>query len=439
MYKLLTGHHRISLFAAAYLVRAALVLIVMGSGISILEWNADSWEFLGMTHAINQGDWGFYMFGLRTPGYPMLLSAFSQGFDLALPQMTAWIPFQVALTSLSVVLSADIVARLTKNRIWAIAAGLLLVFDPLVLSGDVALISETLFNPALVGAQWLVLRWLTNRRIRDFFGAALLLQVAVLTRPSAQFFIVIVLAVILLYDRRLWRWTILLAFLFLLPIAVWTARNIAFNDIPSYSTAGIYNLLFYKNVSTDSLVTGRSPDEIVWAYALEVETLAGDASRLDRRYFPVGNYDYLYVADAARYQAMNRLAIDKFLEFHVWHVVKMPYHLLQLFSESRTMSLFIPLTVQRGIAVVMLTLFTIGGLQWLTTRRPAWQKWLVIGVPFYFIATSLVLLALPEMRYMSQFGTYWALLVVGGAGWLIQRLRKMRAAPYRRVARVDAA
>ncbi len=415
---------RIRIFAAAFSVRTLILLMVMASGVSILSWDADSWEFLGMTAAINQGDWGFYMFGLRTPGFPLLLSGFSRAFDLAMPQMVAWLPFQIALSALSSVLAADIVVRLTGRRGLAFVAGLMLAFDPIMLSADVPLLSEALFIPVLVFAQWCLLRWLDKRRLRDFVGCALGLQIAVLTRPSAQFLIVILIAVVLLYDRRLWRWALILIAAFALPIVAWTARNQYYYGIATYSTAGIYNLLFYKDVSTDSLVTGRTPDEAAWAFALEVETRAGDPNRLDRRYFPVGNYDYLYVSDAVRWQAMSDLAVEKFVEFHAWNVVKMPYHLLQLFTESKTMTLFIPLNVQRVIAVVMLTLFGVGVLNWCVGRRPLWQKVLVVGVPFYFIASSVVLLALPDTRYMAQFAPYWALLVVLGGDVLRRRLLK---------------
>jgi hypothetical protein len=423
----LTPADRLLIFSAAFVARALILLWFNTTPIDIFRWSLDSWEYTAMAIAIAQGNWGFYMFGLRTPGYSLVLSGFTGLFGLSMPQAVAWLPFQIALTALSVLLGAHVIYRLTNSRQVAILGGLILAFDPMILGAEVPLLSEAIFIPALIASQLFLLRWLKGRRWRDFLICLVTLQIMVITRPSGLYLIVVILAAIILYNWRLWPYALLLLGGFCLPVIAWTARNNYYLGINTYSTAGVFNLLFYKDVSTEALVTGHSPDDIAWQYALEVETRVGDPSALDRRYFPTGNYTYLYVNNPARYKAMSDLAFEKLLQYNAWHLVKIPWHILEDFLKNETLKFLIPSWLQAAITAVSLLLFAGGLWRWLRGRHPLWQHVLVPGTIAYFMLTVSFLLAVPGTRFMSQLSVYWALMLALAVGaiyeWFAGRAR----------------
>ena len=416
----LTKRDRLMVFGMAFLARAILLVLVTWAGTDLFRWSLDSWEYTATAQSILDGDWGFYMFVLRTPGYPLLLAGLRLLFQLQSPQLVVWLPFQLALSSLGVVFATWIINYLTGDRRLALVAGILMALDPMMVGAETPLLSEALANPTLFGAQFFLLRWFRQRRLRDFGVAVVLLQIAVLTRPAILYFIGILLLVMLLQDWRRWRFALALLVGFSLPVAAWTYRNIHYTGIPTYSTAGVYNLLFYKSVSTEALVTGHTPGDIAWDYALEVETRLGDPDRLNTEYFPVGNYDYLYVNDAARYAVMSDLAREKLFEFHVWHLVKLPYHVFQNFYNNQTIKL--PPPLQLALTLLGFGLAGVGLWQWLRRKRPLWQHALVLGTIAYVVLGTAFYLALPANRYMTTMAPHWYLMMaLGGVqvgGWI---------------------
>jgi len=412
-------HDRALIFGLAFVARALLLVIVTLSGVDLFRWSLDSWEYTAAASAILEGDWGFYMFVLRTPGYPLLLAGFRLLFQLESPQLVAWLPFQIALSSVNAVLAARIIATLSGHRCVALVGGIMIALDPMMLGTETPLLSEALANPALTAALFFFLRWLGVRRVCDFGLALLSIQIAVLTRPSLLYYTAILVLVILLIDRKLWRYALALLVAVSLLVAAWTLRNVHYTGIPTYSTAGVYNFLFYKSVSTEALVTGRSPEEIAWDYALEIETRLGDPGQLNTEYFPVGNFDYLYVSDAARYHVMAEMAREKLFKFHVWHLVKMPYHIFKMFYINPIVTL--PEPVRLVLTTAEFLLVALGSWQWIRLRRLLWQHVLVFGTLAYVVLGTAFFLALPANRYMTAMAPFWYMLMALGVFWLHSR------------------
>ncbi len=373
--------------------------------------------------AILAGDWSFYMFGLRTPGYPLLLAGFRSLFQISSSQVLVWLVFQIALTSTGVILAMWVIHHLTQERRVALIGGLVLALDPMMLGAEVPLLSEALFITTFNALLFFILRWFSNNRWYTLLAAIAMLQIAVATRASSQYFIVILAIGILLFDWRRWPYILIIALGFCLPVGLWTARNIHYNGISAYSTAAVYNLLFYKSVSTESMVTGKSPDELAWEYAREVETRLGDPNNLDTEHFPVGNYDYLYVSDPERYEVMSTLGKEKLRQFHIWHLAKLPWHVFKNFLENVTFATIIPVpyAIQFSATLISVGLFALGIWRWLKIKHQLWQHAFVVLTVGYFVLGTAFFLALPASRYMAHLGAFWGMLVALGICELIDK------------------
>lgn len=403
---------RLIVFAVAFVARASVLIWAKTTITDLFRWNQDTWEYMAMMLAIRDWDWGFYMFTLRTPGYPLLLTGFNRLFHLEPPQMLTWLSFQAMLTSLSAVLAMWIIFRLTKSRAWSILGGLILALDPMFVGAETPILSEALFNPALITAQLFLLRWLDKRRWSDFWISMVALQVMVLTRATGMFYIAVIAAVVIAYNWRLWRYALLLVVGFALPVIAWTARNHHYTGISTYSTATSYNLLFYKAVSTEVLRSDKSADELAWEYAAELERRIGNPPPT---VYPVGNYDYLYPQDSERYAMMTTMAREKLFEFHLWHLVKLPWTIFRHFSHNSELLAIFPLKFQAPWTVLLLALFALGGVEWLREKRPLWQHVLIGGTCAYFIlGTGFVMAGNTTARYMTALGFCWALLIALG-------------------------
>jgi len=413
------------LFALAFLVRAALTVWATIEIPEIFRWNLDTWEYMGMMLAIEEGDWGFYMFILRPPGYSLALTGFKTLTGITAPQMVAWFPIQAAFTSAAVVLGAQLVQHLTQQRRLALLTGIVLAVHPVFLAGDVPMVSEALFNALLLLAQLFFVRWLRSQRWREFFICVVALQWVVLTRATGQYYVLILLAAAIVYDRRLWRQAVLLALLFSIPVAVWIARNRHYTGISTYSTNSTYSMLFYRLVSTEKLITGDDPADIAWEFGSEIERrLTGDPDALPSSY-PVGNYDYLYPQNSDRYRIMEQLRTEKLLETHVFNLVKFPAHLFNNFGRNYVLQRLHPAWKWISVCVGGLSflLFGLGVIQWFRVRRPAWQHILVVGTISYFMLGSTLFMGIPDARLGSSTGLGWALFIALGSLRVLEEAR----------------
>jgi hypothetical protein len=416
---------RLLIFSLAFLARAVLMVWAI-SRVDIFRWSLDTWEYMATMIAMRDGAWDFYMFTYRTPAYPALLRLFSATFGLQPPQMTVWLPLQAVITALGVVIAAHLLYRLTRNKSITLLASLLLAVFPPNLAGETPILSESLFNVSLLIAQLFLLRWVSHQRLWDFMLCILALDTMVLSRATGQYIIVVIVLVILCYRWQLWIYTLPLIVLFSLPIILWTAHNNATYGINTYSTASAYNFLFYKAPSTESMVTGRSPDDLAWDYSHIIEDRIGNPPRTESnaKAFPVGNYDYLYVTDPVRWQAMSELASEKLREFHLLHLVKAPYIIVKQFFSYDTLDRVIPRWLQIILALSTLGFGVIGIWEWIRQRRQLWQHVLVLGMVAYFLISVAMYNPISNIRYLSSFGVYWCLFMALGIHALYRIARK---------------
>lgn len=150
----------------------------------------------------------------RTPGYPALLAVagWVTGWNLVL-----MLVIQIAVLSMIPVIFRHILEKLS----WPGWVAWLLVFDPLTNLLSLSFMTEGWLVLALL----LVMRlWLEGDRPLNRVLAFVLFGVAILIKPTAQFFMIVLLALSLLLMRN--RLLTLGAFVAgLVPVGLWMLRN----------------------------------------------------------------------------------------------------------------------------------------------------------------------------------------------------------------------
>ena len=420
----ITHYEWLLLLLLAFSVRAFTLLWGYSQGINPLHWDSDSWEYTAMVIAIQQGDWGFNIFTLRAPFYSIILTGFTSLFSLSVPQLLVWFHFQHALTALGAVLGAKSIYLLSRRKDISLIAGLILCVHPILLSADVPLLSESLFNLFCSVGLYLFLLWIKRPHLGFIIGSAICFAMAVFTRATEQYFLLVIVIVMLIYDARRWKSILLFAVIYSIPIVGWTAHQMHYFGINTYSTAGVFNLAFYKAISTERLFTDESAVEIAYRYAERIERAIGDNDKLAelqaRTLPPNADHDYLYVTNANRYDEMAKIAQEKLFEYHVWHLVKMPYHVLQMFHRNGMFEAYRHTPLYMLGTATTITLMVVGLVIWLFSRRPLWQVALVLGSSAYFIGGSAFYLGLPAQRFLSPMMPYGTYLMAYGVVWFLQ-------------------
>jgi 4-amino-4-deoxy-L-arabinose transferase-like glycosyltransferase len=251
----------LALAAAAFLVRAAFVLMEPGSKLAGDEWRLQGWAF-EPPGGVASAKVGFSPFRTHMifdpPGYPYFVG----GLYALFGSLTAVKIAQAIAGVLLLVAIARIGAAAFGDRVGLVAAGIV-VFYPELVWFTAHFWSETLFLALL---WWAIERVLAADRAGDLRGAAVagvLWGLATLTRETALYFLVVATAW-LAWDRggdgR--RRAAVFATCAVLTIAPWTYRNwVVFRALIPVSTAGGQNI-FQGNVHIPRDTTYVMVDEV---------------------------------------------------------------------------------------------------------------------------------------------------------------------------------
>jgi hypothetical protein len=179
----------------------------------------------------------------RPPGYPAVLGLL---FTATGPSYQAARYLNVALGVGVVVWTFLLVRRHLGPRAAALT-GLLVAFIPNFLGNDTYPLSDTLSMLLLVGLLWFLLE-------RNWWASGLLCGALVLTRPSAQFLVVVV--AVWLWHRIGWRrgWKAALGLTAIVAVVMggWVVRNWVQLGEPLFVTSNGFNLAArYSKAATD--------------------------------------------------------------------------------------------------------------------------------------------------------------------------------------------
>ncbi len=179
----------------------------------------------------------------RAPGYPAFLAALFAIFH-------SWIAVllvQAALVSVVPVLLYILLRPYHERAAWW--GAILFTLEPIRLFASSTLLSDALFTCLFLGSLVLLAESARRRSYLWIAATGLVLGIAVLVRPIAEFLPLLYVGY-LLVARVPWRQLVLLSLLLVATMAVviapWMARNHALFNTWSISSVGSYNLAAYN-------------------------------------------------------------------------------------------------------------------------------------------------------------------------------------------------
>ena len=172
----------------------------------------------------------------RTPVYPVFLAAVYALFG---HNVNGAVVIQFVLGAVMAVITAHLGERLFDDTV-ALIAGLIVAVDLLSMSLQLALMSETVFTFLLLVSFYWFVSYLRTQDRRQLVGSALVYGLAVLCRPVAQwFFLVIVGLMFFFYAERRTRAlqaSVIFVTIYGLTILPWIIRNHRINGVWALSS-----------------------------------------------------------------------------------------------------------------------------------------------------------------------------------------------------------
>jgi 4-amino-4-deoxy-L-arabinose transferase-like glycosyltransferase len=230
-----------------------LIVLLAAAGSPQRYWSQDDREYLGIAHHLHAsylaGSGHWFDLGLRrTPVYPLFLRGVFEVFG---NHYVAVVGVQLVLSVATVAVTYWLAGLILPRR-YALAAAAALAVDPASIVFSNQMLTETLFALLLTAALALIV--LARRSDRAAFAVAggVLLGVAVLTRPVAEYLplVVAVACIAASTARRRSAVAVAVAMVlgFALPAGAWVVRNDVKTGVPIVSTIDGYNMLQYRAV-----------------------------------------------------------------------------------------------------------------------------------------------------------------------------------------------
>lgn len=215
-------------------------------------WAQDDREYLGIAHHLHAsylaGSGRWFDLGLRrTPVYPLFLRGVFEVFG---NHYTAVVAVQLVLSSATVLVTYWLAAMILPQR-YALAAAAALAVDPASIIFANQMLTETLFALLLTAALALTVLARQRGRVAVAVLAGLLIGIAVLTRPVAEYLpLVLAVTIVAAPTSRRSALSVSVAILlgFVLSVGGWVARNERKTGVAIVSTIDGYNMLQYRAV-----------------------------------------------------------------------------------------------------------------------------------------------------------------------------------------------
>ncbi|MCH8902647.1 MAG: glycosyltransferase family 39 protein [Bacteroidetes bacterium] len=197
----------------------------------------------------------FWLNTTRTPLYPLFIAGFmSVGLGTATVVL-----LQLLLSSLTVVLVAYLLFKISGGLAAAIIAGFVLALDIYSISFANFLMAETLFTFLLTASIALLVSYKDFKRpVRAFVYSAVLMGLAILCKPIVLYLPLLLGLAIILISYKNFKTNLLHAGVFLvvclLVIAPWFIRNNVVTGKFYFTTLGSQNLYLYRATDVYSRV-----------------------------------------------------------------------------------------------------------------------------------------------------------------------------------------
>ncbi len=376
---------------------------------------------VGAEDILQRGSLDNSLFLIRPPLFPVMVALLNLN-GLAVLAVNA------VLGALVAPLTYVLARRCRLSTLLSLLAALVVAVDPASIVYSAFLGAEALANVTLLAGVYLLLVSLERSGLRAsgvlVVIGGVLLVFSSLSRP-ATFLLWGVLGVwaIVFYRRR---WVVLVAFGLISVIGVggWIVHNgVVFGNY-TFSTIGLYNLLYYRAASVESRGAGLSIDETYTELSRRVEARLGhDTSTVD------AGTRYRHEAVTAELQPiMQSVAIETFLAYPVVYVSTIPIGLYRILALTQVEPSWVRMLVM--IWNVVLVVGTGIGLI-LFYRAKQWDVfWLIVLICAYYIGGTLVVQTSGiDTRARTMITPFMAIAVVRCLEGVIRlRLKRSEAA-----------
>lgn len=318
---------------------------------------------------------------LRTPGYIYILAGL-----IGIAGVTGAAVIQLALSSLIPIFGMYIAQCITKSRKVGILTGCILAIDPTLALNSFQFYTDTFFLLFFLSWLLLTLQYTQNQSIKLLMITAVLLGIAILIRPVAQYVpLFIALCIIWHFGRSNWKKSAIHIGVYSLIIGTiltpWIIRNITVFDSPGLSAQASFVL--YTNLAPAIKSVAEHTNFIETRDSfLTFAEYHGDAITLNN----ADAYTQKALEVVSEYPTATAFVITKSL-FTFFTIDGFYTLLAQLGNEPRD---FLPFLITARLVWVCITVTGfIGAGIYIFNNRTPWALFLVFLI-VYFALTSTI-------------------------------------------------
>jgi len=354
---------------------------------------------------------------LRTPGYIYFLA----GLIGVTGSVAAAAVMQLLLSCAIPVLGLHIARRITNSLPIGIALGIILALDPTLALLSFQFYTDTLFLVLFFAWILLTFRYLERRDWTLLVASAVVLGLAILVRPTAQFIPLLLVPFILWrFGREDWKHRAAQGIAHLAIIAViltpWIARNYSEFGAPGLSSQKAYVL--YTNFAPAVLSVARGSE-----FALEFTTFSTYAERTSNVITLKNGDEYIAKALDVIFMypiATAFVAVKSLFTFFTNDGV---YTLLVMtgYEPANFLWLLVP---ARLVWVAITIAAFVGAFVYLLTRRSQLAI-LIILLVAYFALTSTIAAFGTNPRYRLPVDPIILALAAVGGAYLYERMQRL--------------
>jgi hypothetical protein len=247
----------------------------------------------------------------------------------------------------------------------------------------------------------------------DMALSALWLALAMLARPTAVYFWVIMALVLILLGRR-WKAALAISVVGLAVYCGWCANNLYHRGVFTFSTGASFNLLFLRALSAEHFATGATPSELYVDYVRTLYERVGDVEAATANIQPEHFWRFLVPETPELYNAMHDLAIEKLLDYWPWVILTTPIGLARMYGWTNTLPRwFLPIEIVYHTLLYSCVLWG----AWKVFRRKDWPTLLLVGAPIFYITAVTLISQTSSMdtRMRSMLAAPLAIAAIYGA------------------------
>lgn len=276
---------------------------------------------MGGEHILQDGDFSNSLFLVRPPLFPLLIAL------LGLNTGTVLV-VNAFIGAMTAPLTLFLARRIGLPPRWALIAGVITAIDPPNLIYSAYLGPEALANTLFAAALCLFVIGVTSekRTLLWGIGGGVLLVLSSYARPASYLLWIPLGFAVVFFARKYARFAVV----FMIVSAVGVGLRIVHNGIvfgnPTFSTIGVYNLLYYRAASVEHFAGNQDMDTVYTDLSTRVEALLGR----DTSFVDAGTRHHHYAATAPLQNAMQTVALDIFVSHPVEYLVGIPIGLVRI-------------------------------------------------------------------------------------------------------------